>query len=360
MTCLSDAVGELRAQVVGLGLLGGSVALALRRVGWHVTGIDVDAAGHDRALGDGIVDAIGEDFDADLVVVCTPVATIPPIALYWLERSTAVVTDVGSTKREICSAVQHRRFLGGHPMAGSELSGLDGADAHVFTGAVWVVTPSPLTTPETMAMVHSVAVDAGADVVVLAPEDHDAIVAAVSHVPHLVAGSLMAIAARRNDANPSVLRLAAGGFRDMTRIAAGDVEIWPDICQSNRSAITEVLDELIDALTGVRARVHAGDRAELLDMLEHARDARRNLPTTVPVAGGLAELRVVIADRPGSLAAVTQLASQLGVNIYDIEVAHSAEGPAGVLILVVQAERAVSLQGELREAGFPVTTRVIS
>jgi prephenate dehydrogenase len=151
------------------------------------------------------------------------------------------------------------------------------------------------------------------------------------------------------------MRLAAGGFRDMTRIAAGSPLIWPDICSDNADAIVGVLDRLIARLTEVRRIVAESDRTALSELLERARTARRNLPVRGARPAEVSELRVVVPDRPGVLAEVTTLAGELGVNIYDIEIAHSAEGPRGVLLLVVAAEAADTVAVPLRQRGYRVS-----
>ncbi|HKY15319.1 MAG TPA: prephenate dehydrogenase/arogenate dehydrogenase family protein [Microthrixaceae bacterium] len=350
-----------RALVIGTGLIGGSVGHTLRSLGWHVSGQDADDATAARALALGAVDAVGDDPEAELVVLATPVGSIVDTARSVLEtHPQATVTDVGSVKAAVVAAVDSPRFVGGHPMAGSEQEGVEGASASMFDGAVWVLTPTPATDPVSYALVHSVASSFGADVITLDPGDHDEVVAVVSHVPHLTAATLMGLATSRSDEHSTMLRLAAGGFRDMTRIAAGHPGIWPDICAENRDAICSVLDALIDELAEVRAAVAGADRSGLLGRLEQARAARLNLPTTAARPDDLVELRVGVPDEPGQLAAVTATATALGVNIYDIEIAHSVEGPRGVLILVVGRDGAGELGAALEERGYHVGSRSLS
>jgi prephenate dehydrogenase len=169
----------------------------------------------------------------------------------------------------------------------------------------------------------------------------------------------MDVAARRNEEHTTLLRLAAGGFRDMTRIAAGHPAIWPDICVANRDAIVAGLDDYLRALEQVRALVAGADRGGLLDLLERARAARRNLPVGMPVDAELVELRVPVPDRPGVLAEVATVAFELGVNIVDFEVAHSAEGASGVLVLVVPATGADAFEHALTERGYHHSRAVI-
>jgi prephenate dehydrogenase len=345
-------MAQRRAAVVGTGLIGGSVGLALRQRGWHVTGDDHDPGRLARALELGAIDATGTDPDAEITFLATPVRAVAEAATAALAATRGIVTDVGSVKASIVAAVDHPRFVGGHPMAGSELEGIDGADPDLFAGAVWVLTPTAATDDDALALLRSVLTGLGADVVALAPEHHDALVAVVSHVPHLTAAALMQLADDRSTEHRALLRLAAGGFRDMTRIASGHPGIWPDICAENRTAIVDVLDGLLRSLQEVRAVVAGDDRQGLLAVLEQARAARANLPTRLAGAGDLAELRVPVPDRPGVLAEVTTLAGTLDVNIADMEIAHSAEGDRGVLILLVEAAAAERLRLGLVDHGF--------
>jgi len=352
--------GTRRAQVIGAGLIGGSVALALRRAGWTVTLHDLDPSRVEAGLTRGVADAGGFDGTAELVVVATPVGAIAEVALDALARTSAVVTDVGSVKGPVLRAIDDPRFVGGHPMAGSEQEGIDGSSASMFDGATWVITPTVDTDPNALATVHSVVASLGAEVVTLSPESHDQIVAMISHVPHLAAVTLMGLASGRAENHGALLRMAAGGFRDMTRIAAGHPGIWPDICAENREAIGDVLDELLAELTRVRDIVAAGDRPQLLARLESARSARLNLPSTVIRPDQMAEVRIGIPDRPGELMAITTLATELSVNISDIEIAHSAEGSQGVLIVVVEQQSLARFVDALVERGYRASSRELT
>lgn len=346
-----------RAAVIGTGLIGGSIGMALRARGWYVVGQDRDAARAARALELGALDAVGLEPDVEITFVATPVGAVADAAREALAATSGIVTDVGSVKAPIVAGVGGDRFVGGHPMAGSEQEGVDGARADLFEGAVWVLTPVPETADAAYLEVRSVVSALGAEVVAIPPDQHDALVAVVSHVPHLTAATLMQLAGGRADDSRAVLRLAAGGFRDMTRIAAGHPGIWPDICAENRQAIVEVLDQFIDELADVRDVVAKGDRDTLLQRLEAAREARLNLPAGVAPTAELVELRVPVPDRPGTLATVTTLASDLGINIHDIEIAHSSEGDQGVLILLVAADHVERFHDALAERGYASSWR---
>jgi len=356
---LSEPAPPRRAVVVGTGLIGGSIGLALRKQGWHVTGRDLDSGRTTQALNAGALDAVGDDPEASITFVCTPVSSIAGEARAALAEG-GVVTDVGGVKGPVVAAVDHPRFVGGHPMAGSEQEGMDGADPALFDGATWVLTPTVATDAEAYALVRSVVTSLGADVVALAPDRHDELVATVSHVPHLAAATLMALAADGATEQGPMLRLAAGGFRDMTRIAAGHPGIWPDICAENRHAIVEALDRFVTALSATRDLVALGDRPGLLAALERARAARVSLPARVARDTRLVEIRVPVPDRPGVLAEITTLLGELDVNIEDLEIAHSVEGERGVLVLVVQETAADDTRAALTWRGFHPTLRLLS
>ena len=348
-----------RAQVVGTGLIGGSIGMALRARGWRVTGRDAEGARAERARELGALDEVGDDAAADVTFVATPVSAVAREAQAALEAG-GIVTDVGSVKGPIVSAIDHPRFVGGHPMAGSEQEGVDGADPSLFEGATWVLTPTVATEPAAYARLQSVVASLGADVVAMPPDRHDALVALVSHVPHLTAATLMRLAVQGAEEHATVLRLAAGGFRDMTRIAAGHPGIWPDICAENREAIVDVLDDLVAELTRMRAVVADGDRDGLLVALEEARAGRVNLPARAAAADDLVEVRIPVPDRPGVIAEVTTLAGELGVNIFDVEIAHSAEGDRGVMVVVVDARAADLLRDGLYARGYRVSARPLT
>jgi prephenate dehydrogenase len=356
MTSRAEPTARRRALVVGTGLIGGSIALGLRRRGWHVSGLDADATRAGEALECGVVDAIGDDLEAEVVFVAIPATAVATVARDVLadgaRRSDVVVTDVSGVKTAIVAEADHARFIGGHPMAGSEQIGLRGADPDLFDGAVWVLTPTAATDLAAFDRLKGVVMSLGADVLVLSAADHDRLVAVVSHVPHLVAATLMNAASAGAEQDGTLLRLAAGGFRDMTRVAAGHPGIWPDICAENAGAIVDALDTLIGDLSSMRHHVAGHDRAALLDTLESASAARRNLPARIARPDHLAELRIPVADEPGVVAELTSLAADAGIGIYDIEIAHSAEGPRGVLILVVEDTDAAALAAAVEARGY--------
>ena len=300
----------------------------------------------------GVVSAIGLHADAEITFVATPVSSLVDQVKRALSETSGLVTDVGSVKGALAASIDDARFVGGHPMAGSELEGLDGADGSMFEGAVWVLTPTTATADSTFSAVASIVADLGAEVLALPADRHDQVVAVISHVPHLAAATLMGLASDRGEEHAALLRLAAGGFRDMTRIASGHPDIWLDICAENRTAILSALDGLIEGLQGMRGVVDTDDRSGLHDRLTKARDARANLPSRANQPGEFAEIRIPIPDRPGAAAEVFTLAGELGVNLYSFEVVHSAEGNRGVAVVLVDSTLADMYRGGLLARGY--------
>lgn len=367
MNAAPDELGVRRVAVLGTGLIGGSIAAALRAGGAEVVGWDRDRERVEQARARGVLSEIAESVakavtGADLAFVAVPVGAIAAVAVEALRADAhVIVSDVGSVKGAVVRAVEAdggdavARFVGGHPMAGSEQDGLDGARAELFRGATWVLTPTDRTHADAFATVRSIVAAFGAEAIALTPRDHDLFVSTVSHVPQLAASTLMDVAIGVGAQHSTLLRLAAGGFRDMTRIAAGNPAIWPDILTGNQEAVLTSLDRYRQALDEVRRMIAEGDRAGLLTMLQRARTARRSLPIGAAAVDELAELHVLVPDRPGVLAEITTLAGRLGVNVFDLEIAHSIEGDRGVMVLVVAAgDRCEAFESGLRDLGYAV------
>ena len=348
------------ANVIGLGLIGGSIASGLRQRGWRIHGDDAAADAIDEALSLDVIDAAGLDPDADITFVAVPVVSVIDQVKRALAETNGVVTDVGSVKSIVARACDDPRFVGSHPMAGSELDGLGGADPEMFAGAVWVVTPLPTTHDMTLAKVTSVLRVLDAEVVALTPEHHDEVVAVVSHVPHLAAATLMRLAVAHAEEHAPLLRLAAGGFRDMTRIASGRPDMWLDICSQNRTAIVAALDDLIGGLSAMRDIVADDDRSRLQAELSEAREARTNLPSRVVHPEELVEVRIRIPDRTGAAAEVFTLAADLGVNIANFEVVHLAESNRGLAVVLIDADAADVFKGGLLARGFKPSFSALS
>ena len=278
--------------VVGVGLIGGSCALALKHANavGTVVGIGRTAANLDDAMRLGIVDRArtlrddwtGELHDADVVLVAAPVAQFPALlaAMAPAVGAQTVVTDAGSTKQDVIAAARVAfgtalpRFVPGHPIAGTEHTGAAAAFATLFDGRNVILTPMSETQPAAVDRVAAMWLTAGARVTTLAADRHDAIFAAVSHLPHVLAFALVAELAARADAG-AYFDHAASGFRDFTRIAAGSPEMWRDIALANRDALLAEMDRYGEALKNARALIAAGDSQALTALFERASVARR-------------------------------------------------------------------------------------
>lgn len=349
-----------RASVVGLGLIGGSIALALKQADWYVTGSDLDEGAVQTAIDRGIIDREGIDEESDIVFIATPVGAVEDAVRRALNSTDCPITDVGSVKEPIALLLSDiTRFVPGHPMAGNEFSKLDGADPSMFRGATWILTPTDQTLEAAYARVHNVVTAVlGAKVVSMEAKRHDELLAAVSHVPHLTSAAIMQTAATAAGPYASTMyALAAGGFRDMTRISSGDPDMWVDVALQNKEGIVGVLSSLIQTLSHVQRIVQDGDSNVLRQVLLEAQYSRRNLPARV--IAKYSEIRIPVEDRVGVLKEVTNLATDLDVNIFDFEIAHSAEGEKGSLVLVVEDKAADRLFGGLRARNFkPQLSRV--
>ena len=354
------------AAVVGAGLIGTSVALALSRRGVlvHLMDTDRDAVRTAVALGGGV--DCPPDRPVDIAILAVPPSAVGRVLAEQQARGLAhTYTDVASVKHEperavLDSAPDPTSFVGGHPMAGGERSGPLAACANLFEGRTWVLTTCGHTSRETLNRALAVVAMCGAVPVVMEATAHDRAVALVSHAPHVVAALM---AARLEHAPEEASRLAGQGVRDMTRIAGGDPGLWGDILESNATAVADVLAEFADDLaTTVRAlrslaEVDAASGAEemtrVIDLLARGNAGRARLPGKPGAAGG-ALVPVVIGDRPGELARLFAAVHETGVNVEDISIDHSTGRPSGLVELVVSTETAGLLADRLLAANWTV------
>ncbi|HEY5539906.1 MAG TPA: prephenate dehydrogenase/arogenate dehydrogenase family protein [Coriobacteriia bacterium] len=363
--------------IVGVGLIGGSLAAGLKRMPGapRVVGVDVDASSLDLAVARGIIDegslpdGVGAQAwlganGVDLVVLATPARFVEAWLRTLAEGGFAgVVTDVASTKSGVLRAVRAvlpdpSRFVGGHPMAGSELSGVSAARADLFDGAYWLLTPSADTDPDAFRAMHALVTGIGARVISVDAAAHDEAVAIVSHVPHVTAAALVDLAAAHAGGRGELMRLAAGGFKDTTRIAAGSAELWTGICLDNAVALSEGIEELRERLQGFETVLRARDAEAIRAWLERAAEVRRSLPAQwVPATAQLTELAVPMLDRTGVVAEITGAASRAGCNIEAIDIDHQSESSAVlVLVLTDEGDFAV-LMDDLERRGYEPVLR---
>lgn len=362
-----------KAAIIGLGLLGGSLARALRATG---QAREIAGCGRTRerlgfALQNGIADSVTQDpaeavRGADFVAVATPVGLIPSLLEQLAPhiKPGAIVIDVGSTKEQIVNCAERVlpgsvHFVGCHPMAGSEESGVEASSPILFENALCVVAAPERAEVGAVKRVVGLWELLKARVMVMSPVEHDMLVAAASHLPHLVAVSLCNAISGLCDRNEKILPLLAGGFRDTTRVASGSPEMWRDILLANREPIASVLDRFAEALDSARERLRNADPAELIAMFSSAKEFRDSIPQRG--LGALEsdyELLVDVADRPGVLGEITSALGCAGINIKNMNIRHVRDIGGGTLLVILEKEadmdRAIAL---LEERGFKAKRR---
>jgi prephenate dehydrogenase len=345
-----------RLAIVGTGLIGASVGLAAKRSGAEVAGFDPDpaalAAAVERAAVDTAAGTLAEVLDgAEVAVVAAPVAQLAAQVRTVLAESGegCTVTDVGSTKAAVCAAAAgSTRFVGGHPVTGSEARGAAHATAELFDGATWFLTPQAETDAARYRLVHGFVAELGATPVAVDPKAHDRLVAMTSHLPHALANLIVnqAGAARVDGHDP--LAAAGGSLRDMTRVAGANPRIWVDIFLDNKEELRATLAEHRRRLEQLEEALAAGDAGYLARWIaEAAQNRRRMLDRAYDDPGALHRLRVHVPDRPGVLAGITQALGAERINIEDFELQHFSPERGGVLTILVtgegEAERAAAL-----------------
>ena len=352
--------------VVGTGLLGTSVALTLREAGIQVWLHDTnpEAAAVAASMGAGVVGL--PDTDPDLVIVAVPPLLTGLVVVEWQRRyTTSTFTDLASVKviplREVMAAGGDlTRYVGGHPMAGREVSGPAGARADLFVDRVWAITPLDGTDLDRVALVRGVAENAGAVPVMLDPTTHDRAVALTSHAPQVVSSLL---AARLAHADPAEVMVSGQGLRDVTRIAASDPELWTEIIAANADQVLDVLDGLDDDLQTMRDALRrlggadggtAGDLADIGYLLRQGNAGRARVPDKHGdrLAPDYSVVAVQIDDRPGELGRLFAAAGEAAVNIEDVRIDHALGRLVAVVELLVRPEVAQGLSDSLAAAGW--------
>lgn len=353
-----------RVAIVGTGLIGTSIAMAALRAGEAVRGFDTDpdalARASERSGLTPTTSLEGCVAGATLVFVATPIPALAGLVAESLRLSKgAVVTDVGSVKSHVMhevGATAHPsdvdRYVGGHPMGGSERSGPDHASASVLDGAIWVLATTPHVPEGAIAKLEGWVTKIGARPVRMDAERHDRLVAMVSHLPQLASTALMGLAADEETGEPEILLLAAGGFRDLTRLAASSPHLWSDILLANGPAIVRAVDLYVERLSWLRALITERDAAQVERAFRDAKRARLALGAKPQVRAGVAVLQVPVPDRPGVLADLTSTLSEMGVNIEDLQIVHSPEGGRGTVHLTVVAGAVEDAERALRDRWF--------
>jgi prephenate dehydrogenase len=353
----------MRIGVIGVGLIGGSVALAAReRLHATVRGYDASPEALQTAVKRGAIDegaaSIAEAArEAETVFVAVPVGVLGEAidaALKAAPRD-CVVTDVGSTKRAVVAAHDDPRFVGGHPLAGAETSGIEHARADLFEGATWYLTPAADTSGILYERLHRLLRGLGARPTAIDAETPDAILAPVSHLPHVLANVLVSQAAEALAAGGERLPASGPSFRDATRVAGAPSAIWKDIYVSNRDALSKEIDRTIARLNDVRQALREADAERIAAWNDAAAEDRRRLLEAQLAGGPLFELRASVPNRPGVVAQLALELSGAGVNISDMALYPAADMSEGVVALWIAGEEQAGRAQELVAGlGFPV------
>ncbi len=333
-----------RCAIIGVGLIGGSLGLALgeRQLAGHICGVDVNRDNLAMALAAGAIhqaaalpEAVSE---ADLVILAAPVgvtgALLKEIKQYI--KAGAIVTDVGSTKEEVMGQAGELIgdcFVGGHPMTGSETVGFSGADPYLFENAFYLLTPTPENDTGALDTVRRLVRAIGAVLMEMSPREHDLVTAAISHLPHFMAVSLVNAVAGM-PVGDKAMALAAGGFRDTTRIAAGSPTMWRDIFLSNREQVLKTLNYMRIAMDELETALRRRDAEKMMHILSGAGTVRKKLPLRpkgyLPY---IYEIVVTVPDRPGIIAGLAGMLGEADINIVEIEILRAREGYGGTIMV---------------------------
>lgn len=340
--------------IIGLGLIGGSLGLALRESPLvnRVFGFDIDEDTCRKALQLGVIDEVlplrEGSKKAGVIFLCTPLSFFVPIIdeIADVLKPGTIITDVGSTKENVMQVFKRLPSgvwgIGGHPMAGSEIKGINGIDRYLFENAVYVLTPADEVPYEAVDYLKKLVSFTGARVKIMEASYHDQLVATISHVPHLAAAALVNLTEGKDDN----LMMAAGGFRDTTRIASSNPELWQDILFSNREYVEQKLDKLIAILEKMRKALAEGDREALYQELEEAKVIRDQIPHKKRgLLPEFSDIVCIVPDKPGIIGKIGEILGNEGINIVDIEILRAREGDGGSIRIGVKdretAERAV-------------------
>lgn len=328
--------------IIGLGLIGGSIAKCLReKTDYDIVAMSrseqplIDAKENGDISEYSLTD-INIFKDCDIVFVCTSVDKIPSYVerLIPVIKESCIITDVGSTKEVIYNEMlkfEDINFIGGHPMAGSEKTGYKSAKAHLFENAYYILTPNKSITKDMLNFMLGIVRTLGAIPLVLDPAYHDYTVAAISHVPHIIAAALVNTVRDLDDDNKYMHSLAAGGFKDITRIASSSPEVWTGICEDNRDKILKVISRLKENIESAEKMISEGK--SLYDFFDNAREYRNTFNSRKSATSHF-EIGVDITDKPGAIAVIAVILSHNNINIKNIGIVNSRDYSEGALQII--------------------------
>lgn len=363
--------------IIGLGLIGGSLAISLKGAKKEIviTGFDRDPESVSIALYRKIIDTAATDYetavsDADLVIIATPVRLIADVASRIKKhlKPDTIVTDVGSAKLNIVQKISkilpaNIIFIGGHPMAGSENDGVLSAKPDLFLNTYYILTPTDSTKSDALLTLHNLFTKIGAKVITVSPTEHDKIVSLISHLPHVLSTNLVELVDSKQRTIKNLFKLCAGGFRDMTRIAASNPKMWVDISLENKEELINSINDYIELLNRFKNSLINNDEEYIRSHYDSVKLARLNLPKYIDKdISRLYEIRVEMTDVKGILSEITLAISSAGVNIEDISIFHSTEILGrGILKILVHGENAGDIsKNALKKLGHEASIRKVT
>lgn len=334
--------------IIGLGLIGGSIAKALKEKSQvHITATNRSLGSLTDAAADGVVDEYSQTdlsifSQCDIIFICTSVDKIPDYVRKIIPyiKKDCIITDVGSTKKNIFQKMlefENINFIGGHPMAGSEMTGYKSAKSHLLENAYYILAPAPQVSEDKIKSMEEIVQLIGAIPVVLNPDIHDYTVAAVSHVPHIIASAIVNTVKELDDDDCNMHQLAAGGFKDITRIASSSPEVWDSICQDNSEKILSVLKIFRKNIETIEDMLSKGE--SIYDFFDTAREYRNTFVNKkVSMQGSIYKINVDMKDRPGEIGAVTIILSSQNINIKNINIINSRDYTEGALEILFNSQ----------------------
>ncbi len=343
------------ATVIGLGMIGGSLAKALRRTSCikAVIGIDTCRETLDTALFEGVLDRAYTDIDvhitdSDIVFVCTPIDRIPELVekVSKKVKQNCVITDTGSIKGSLISRVENIpgdfTFIGGHPMCGSEKSGYEASKGHLFENAYYILTPCAKTVKPALDLMEKIIIEIGGIPVIIEDEEHDIITGAISHVPHVISAALVNLVSQLDCSKGYMKKLAAGGFKDITRISSSSPDMWQNIVLNNKYHVKNILNKFVGQVEQLLGWLDGGKQEEILDFFKSAKEYRDRFTTkNVGLITPFYDISVDIEDKPGEIGKLATLLGGNHINIKNINVANSREYGQGCLIVTFSDSKSV-------------------
>jgi prephenate dehydrogenase len=358
---MAEKYKDSKISIIGLGLIGGSLARALHeRLGISdITAVNRSDKPLNQALEDGCIKRgfveINEHvFESDIVFVCTPVKA----ALHYIDllagnvKPGCIITDVGSTKGEIIRYVDSLAsppcFIGGHPMTGTEKTGYESGFPHLFENAYYILTPCKSTTKAALEQMTGIIDEIGGIPYVLDAEEHDMITGTISHVPHIIASALVNLVKESDSHDGKMQILAAGGFKDITRIASSSPEMWENIIISNSSHVRAILDKYISMIENFRYNITCDNSKDIYKFFQSAGNFRNSMSSNVRgLLGRTYEIVVDVVDKPGIIGKIATIIGDNNINIKNINVSNSREFEQGCLKITLPDTKSMNLAFDL-------------